>query len=127
VQDTLKLKPRAAPKKFGNRSKKSLEIYGHFSQALTYLLSTFVNPKRDDLGERMVDPGLTFNTDDFSVVFGHDLNDKYEVLVGKESAEWMKSAGMNPVANIEGDLYKRTCFHGKPIVSELGRHIAYIS
>ena len=124
IKQTLTLFPRAGRAKYGNRSEKLKEVFGHYSQAVTYALVTFVDPKEDDLGERRVT--LNSNSDDVSVVFGTSLDDKFEVLISKASQDWMDEVRLNCMAKQPGDKFMRTCFHMKPVISELGRLICFI-
>ena len=50
VHESLILRPRMGCAKFGNRSEQLKEVFGHYSQALTYALVTY--PKEGNLGDR---------------------------------------------------------------------------
>ena len=126
VKESLILMPRMGRAKFGNRSEKLKEVFGHYSQAVTYALVTFIDPKEGNLGDRRVDAACNTNSDDISVFFGNSLDDKFEVLISKASQAWMDDVRYNCMAKRPGDKFMRTCFHMKPVISELGRLIAFI-
>lgn len=117
---------RKAKRKFEGREIKIDELWGHTAAGM-YAFATFENPKRDDLGDRRTDEGLTINIDDTCVEWGYNMDQAYTVKVSAASKNWMDETRFNCVAVIEGDKIKRTCVHVRPVVAESGNLFGLIT